>query len=207
MIETARTASRPPRSKGQATRDAIVATAVREAYANGINSLTFGTLATQLGLSKSGLYAHFGSKEGLQIAVLDAAAADFTDLVIRPALQAPRGRERVWELVERWWAVKFAHTPGPLLLVRAIGEMERNPGPINSRVSKAHQDMHKVIERICESAKLHGHFKPDTDAKQFAFDIYGIMLSSYLSWQVLGDDHTPEHLDTAVENLLERVQL
>jgi len=91
-----------PATKGEETRAAILAVAVEQASASGFESLTIGTLAEKTGMSKSGLFAHFGSKHDLQLAALDEAARQFTEAVFMPALKAPRGLKRFRALIENW---------------------------------------------------------------------------------------------------------
>src|SRR6187455_2797623 len=97
VATTARTAT-----KGEETRAAILGAAVEQASACGFESLTIGTLAEKTGMSKSGLFAHFGSKHDLQLAALDEAARQFTEAVFMPALKAPRGLKRFRALIENW---------------------------------------------------------------------------------------------------------
>src|SRR6476619_4692325 len=104
--------------KGAETRERILDQAVRLASRDGLEGLSIGTLATELGLSKSGLFAHFGSKEDLQVAVLEAAASRFEEVVVRPSLDAPRGKPRIKRWFETWlrW-VNDASVPGGCLFI------------------------------------------------------------------------------------------
>ncbi|MDQ2624691.1 MAG: TetR/AcrR family transcriptional regulator [Actinomycetota bacterium] len=106
-----------PLSKGERTREAILARAVEEAARIGLGGLTIGALATATGLSKSGLYAHFGSKDALQVAVLESGGMEFSDAVILPALRAPRGLARLRTLVDLWLTCGRRRQPGGCLVV------------------------------------------------------------------------------------------
>src|SRR4051812_33343447 len=118
-------------SKGFGTRDRILDQAVRIASLEGLEGVTGGELAGGLGLSKSGLFAHFGSKDSLLVQVLETASARFLELVLRPALKAPRGEPRVIALFERWliWA-EPTNLPGGCIFVAAAVELDDHPGPL-----------------------------------------------------------------------------
>src|ERR1700677_1852203 len=113
--------------KGAATRDAVLETAVRIAGRIGLSGLTIGMLAAATGMSKSGLFAHFGSKEALQLQVLARARDEFTDRVVRPALHVKRGEPRVRALFEHW--LEVSRDPGaPFLFASASMEFDDQPG-------------------------------------------------------------------------------
>src|SRR5215831_17925269 len=116
-------------SKGEETRERILDRAFRTATRDGLGGLSIGTLASELGMSKSGLFSHFGSKEDLQIEVLRAASQRFEEYVWRPALKAPRGEPRLRKLVERWllW-VNEPSMPGGCLFVAAGVELDDREG-------------------------------------------------------------------------------
>src|SRR4051812_39686689 len=112
-------------SKGAETRDRIVEHAMRLASRDGLDGLTVAGLAGELGLSKSGLFAHFGSKDTLQVEVLEAATARFRDTVMRPALKAPRGEPRIRAMFERWLAWgDDPSMPGGCIIVAACAEFD-----------------------------------------------------------------------------------
>jgi AcrR family transcriptional regulator len=118
----------PASGKGETTRAAILDHATRLATETGLNGLTIGRLASELGLSKSGLFAHFRSKEVLQVQILETAAAKFVDEVIRPALRAPRGERRLRAIFERWLEWSTVHSgPGGCLFVAAAWSSTTGP--------------------------------------------------------------------------------
>src|SRR5690349_10613587 len=121
--------------KGERTRDAILDGALRLASELGLEGLSIGRLAEELDLSKSGLFAHFGSKEDLQIRTLERAAARFGEVVVRPALEAPAGEPRVRALFERWleWP-RRVRQPGGCIFVAAAAELDDRPGPARDRL-------------------------------------------------------------------------
>src|SRR3954464_11103649 len=119
--------------KGAETRERILDQAVRLASREGLEGLTIGTLSTELGLSKSGLFAHFGSKDELQLQVLQATVQRFEETVIRSALSAPRGEPRIRAVFDRWldWE-SHPSMPGGCLLIAAAVEFDDRPGPLRA---------------------------------------------------------------------------
>src|SRR6185436_15708635 len=131
-------------AKGQETRSRIVDTALGRASVVGIEGLTLGDLAASLELSKSGLFAHFRSKEALQIAVLEEAAERFRQTVVLPALRAPRGEPRIRALLERWveWGKR---EPGGCILVAAGVELDDQPGPARDALVQTMRDLQSLL--------------------------------------------------------------
>lgn len=185
--------------KGEQTRDAILDTAVEVAFSVGLGGLTIGALAARREMSKSGLFAHFRSKEALQLAVLDRARETFVDQVVRPALLSPRGEPRVRELFERWLAAD--RTPGCCLFVKAATEFDNQPGPLRDRIAQDHQDMLDTIAQVCRSGVSAGHVRADADPEQFAHDLYGVMLVFYLKHRLLADQAAETRTRAAFESL------
>lgn len=192
--------STSPLAKGERTRRTIVDHAVATAYRVGLGRLTIGDLAAGTGLSKSGLYAHFGSKEALQLAVLDAAATRFTAAVVRPALRAPRGEARLRALVDRWVTCGTSRDPGVCLFVKAATELDEQPGAVRDRLAELHRALIATIETIVRTSD--GAFRPDADGHQLATDVYGVMLSFYLAHRLLQDPAAERHARVAFESLL-----
>jgi AcrR family transcriptional regulator len=190
-------------SKGDETRQAILDRAVGLASAVGLEGLTIGRLAGELDLSKSGLFAHFQSKEALQVQVLEAAAARFVEVVLKPALGAPRGEPRVRALFERWLAwPKAVPQPGGCLFVAASIELDDKPGPARDLLVKLQQDWLDVIAVAVRTAIAEGHFRKSTDAEQFAFELYGTMLMCHHASRLLRDPKAVGRARRAFENQL-----
>jgi AcrR family transcriptional regulator len=181
-------------SKGARTREAILSHGVETAYRVGLSGLTVGALATASGLSKSGLFAHFKSKEALQIEVLAHARRDFIDSVIRPAIAAPRGEPRARELFEHWIVVGKSRMPGGCLFVKAATELDEQVGPVRDQLAQDHRDLHDTIAQVFRTGIDEGDFRPDADPVQFAGDLYGVMLAFYHANRLLED---PEAEDRA----------
>ncbi len=189
--------------KGARTREAILQLAVAHACRVGLAGLTIGDLATAAGMSKSGMYAHFGSKEALQVATLDAAAQEFASTVVQPALSVPRGEPRVRALVDLWLASGRARRPGGCVIVKASAELDEQPGPARDRLRQLHESLDESIARIVAGGVREGHFRPDVDGRQFAFDLYAVMLGFYHAHRLLEDPRAEARARTNVDLLLD----
>ena len=190
-------------SKGDRTRDAILAGGVRLACRVGLGGLTIGSLATDAGLSKSGLYAHFGSKEALQLAVLDAAAQEFSAMVVLPALAAPRGEARIRALVDRWLECGRTRAPGGCVFVKASTELDERPGPVRDHLQQLHRDLAAAIARMFAGAVTEGQLSAEADPEQFATDLHGVMLAYYHGHRLLSDPAAEPRARAAVDALLD----
>ena len=177
-------ASAEPR-KGELTRAAIVERATRLASRVGIEGLSIGMLAEDLDLSKSGLFAHFKSKEALQLQVLEHGIARFVEAVVRPGLSAPRGEKRVRALFEHW--LEWPRTSGMTgcLFVALATELDDRPGPVRDRLVQSQKDWLELIATSVRTASEEGHFRKDVDAEQFAHELYGIMLAAHHALRLL----------------------
>ena len=189
--------------KGRRTRDAILTRGVALACRVGLGGLTIGSLATDAGLSKSGMYAHFGSKQALQLAVLDAAAEQFSASVIRPALMAPRGEQRLRALVDAWLECGRVRQPGGCLFVKASTELDEQPGLVRDRLQELHHELGRSIARIFAGGVSEGQIRPDADPEQFATDLHGVMLAYYHGHRLLSDPAAESRARTAVTALLD----
>ncbi len=190
-------------SKGEATRGVILDEAGRLARRVGLGGLTIGSLATQTGMSKSGLFAHFGSKESLQLQVLAYSTERFTDEVIRPALKAPRGEPRLRDLFERW--LEWDSAEGGCPLVAASFELDDQPGPARDLLVRSQRDWADTIAMVFTGGITEGHFRSDADPRQFAQDVQGVMLAYHLTSRLLGDTGATERARHALDALLAAV--
>lgn len=164
--------------KGEHTRLAILDAALAQASECGFESLTIGSLAERAGLSKSGLFAHFGSREELQIAAIGVAAERFVETVFRPALKAPRGLPRLQALFDHWlaWTESSGLAHGCPMQAAAV-EFDDRPGPVRDALAAMVQAWHAALERAIRIAVEEGHLRPDTDAQQMLFEIHGLILA------------------------------
>src|SRR5688572_24335079 len=148
-------------SKGQATKAAILDEAVGIASRVGFNALTIGQLAEQTGMSKSGLFAHFKSKEALQLDTLERGRERFTDLVIRPTLAAPRGVARVRTMFEHWLVWETEALEGGCIFVTGSIEYDDQPGPMRDALVRNQQDWSEFIATVAGTAVAEGDFRAD----------------------------------------------
>lgn len=194
-------------SKGTETRQAILAHAAGLASQVGLTGLTIGALAEDLHLSKSGLFAHFRSKEALQVQVLEHAAARFTEEVVRPALKKPRGAPRMRALFERWLAWEKAEAlPGGCVFVAASSELDDRPGPVRDCLVAFQRGWLQLVARSFRYGVEARQFRADADPEQFAQDLYGVMLSYHLHARLLADPRAERRARQAFRRLLEEAQ-
>jgi len=189
--------------KGALTRQTILEHATGMASQVGLEGISIGRLAEDLELSKSGLFAHFQSKEALQIQVLEFAATRFVETVVRPALKAPRGEPRIREAFNRWlsWPKESA-LPGGCFFVAASVELDDREGPVRERLVQLQKDWLGVLAETVRSAVDEGHFRPDIDAELFAHEMYGVMLAGHHAARLLRDPKAGQRTRAAFESLL-----
>jgi len=187
-------------AKGEETRQAILARAFELANLVGVSGLTIGRLAEATGLSKSGLFAHFGSKEALEIAVIGEASREFIEQVMVPALRQPRGEPRIRSLFDNWlvWGMR----PGGCFFVGATSELDDRPGAPRDALMQSCKDWIDELGKAARIAVSEGHFRADLDPEQFAFEEYGIMLGLHTYYRFLKAPHAIDRAREAFERLL-----
>jgi len=189
--------------KGELTRQSIVEHAARMASRVGIEGLTIGALADELELSKSGLFAHFKSKEALQLQVVEFGIERFINIVVKPALAAPRGEKRVRELFERWLDWPKASGLSGCMFVALSTELDDQPGPVRERLVQSQKDWLDVIANCVRSGVADGHFRADVDPEQFAHELHGVMLANHHAVRLLRDESGQGRTRRAFERLLD----
>lgn len=193
--------------KGQSTRQSILARAVDLASVEGLEGLTIGRLADDLGMSKSGLFAHFGSKEDLQLATIEAAGARFVDEVLYPALKAERGYPRLVAICRAWISyVRRGVFPGGCFFAAASFEFDGRPGQVRDAIAKTMDDWMKAIEKAITMAIDEGHLDPKLDPKQLAFEINSLFFGANFAYQLRGDRKSLERATRAIEQRLESLR-
>ena len=194
----------PPQRKGARTREAILNDALQLASQVGLEGLSIGALADRTGLSKSGLFAHFGSKEELQRATLGRAESLFLERVITPAMNTPRGVERLRALLDHWlaWVEGSKDLPGGCLLLSAATEYDDRPGPIRDQLAEGQRALRGAIAKAVRAAIDAGELPADLDPWQFTFEIYGIVLAAYHERRLLEDRRAPERARRAFDRLV-----
>ena len=192
-------------SKGEQTRAAVLDEAARQVSLVGMNGLTIGLLAEKTGLSKSGLFGHFKSKEQLQVAVIDRAVELFAERVIRPALKTPRGEPRLRELFDRKlrWDSGDLSLPGGCFFASVSAELDdAPPGPVRDRLVEVELDYADTLATVFRTGISEGQFRADADPEQYAFDIRGVLLSCHHASRLLADPKAQDRARTAFEALI-----
>ncbi len=191
-------------AKGEETRERILQHALAIASEVGFEGLSIGELAKAADMSKSGLFAHFDSKEDLQLQALAAARRSFLETVISPALREPRGEPRIRRLFELWLIWEEGRvTPGGCPFIVASYEYDDRPGPVRDAVVSAQRDWVDTVATAAQIAVDEGHFRADLDTGQFAFEMYGIFLAFHLFHRLLGDPDAERRARSAFERLTE----
>jgi len=192
-------------SKGEQTRAAILDAALQIASKLGLEGLTIGSLAEATGMSKSGLFAHFGSREDLQLAVLEHAAQLYGKRVFLPALKIERGLPRLRALFSHWleWTMSSG-LPGGCIMIAAAAEYDDRPGPIRDAVIANQNRGRAISEKAVRLAIEEGHLRADTDPEQIAFEMLAVVLAGHNYRRLLGDKEARKRSLTAFEELISR---
>jgi len=171
----------------------------------GLSGLSIGSLASKVEMSKSGLFAHFNSKQDLQLQVLQTARDLFIRGVIAPALSQTRGEPRVRALFENWlqWS-ESSYLPGGCPFVSAAVELDDQPGPLRDYLVQSQKDWLDTLSTAARISIEEGHFRSDLDTDRFAFDFYSIVLAYYHFSRLLDDPETTQKCKKAFADLLER---
>lgn len=191
-------------SKGEATKSAILDVALATASRVGLEALSIGELAKEVGLSKSGLFAHFTSKEDLQLETVKKAIAKFVELVVAPSLKKPRGEPRVRSLFENWfdWS-RASELPGGCLFIAAASEFDDQPGPIRDLLLSSQKDWLGALAQAARIAVEEGHFRKNLDTEQFAWQLDSFILGYHHSARLLRSKDAEKRARSAFESLVE----
>lgn len=191
------------RTKGERTRAAILDEAARLATVDGLEGLSIGHLARATGLSKSGLYAHFGSKLDLQLATIEAARQTFVAEVLRPALRAPKGIERLLAVCEAFLShVERRVFPGGCFFSAAAVDVGTRPGPVHDAVAAQQVDWLGVLERLAREADEQGELESNADPAQLAFELQALLVAANTSFILQGDAGAFERARVAIRERL-----
>jgi AcrR family transcriptional regulator len=175
-------------ARGLRTREAILAHAVDIASAQGLEGLTVGSLAAQLKMSKSGLFAHFGSKRDLQLATIELAREIFIKEVTLPALSARKGMPRLWGLLERWMSlVEKQVFEGGCFFSAASFEFDSRRGVVRDRIAAIMHEWIGAITRAVYEAQKAGHLDSKVDPSRLAFEIHAVAMGAHWAYQLLDD--------------------
>jgi AcrR family transcriptional regulator len=193
--------------KGERTRQSILEHAVDLASLEGLQGLTIGKLAEQLGMSKSGLFAHFGSKEELQLAVVEAAAERYIREIFNPALAAPRGYDRLMAICRSWLSyVQRGVFPGGCFFAAASFEFDGRPGAVRDTIRGLMDDWIGALERAIRMARDEGHIDPNVDPAQLAFELNALFFGANFAYHLRHDEQALERAQRAVESRLEALR-
>jgi len=189
--------------KGEATRTEILDTALDAARREGLEALTIGSLAGALDMSKSGLFAHFRSKQNLQKAVLEHAAAVFYQQVMRPAFAQPRGEPRLRALFDNWlaWA-RSDSVDGGCIFLAAASELDDDEGPVRDCLVETQSQWLAALDRCIRLAQDEGHFRADLDVDLVAYQFYANMMSYHFYARLIRDEMAKARACETFEQLL-----
>lgn len=191
-------------SKGARTREKILSKAVNLASVTGLEDLTIGKLAKATRLSKSGLFAHFNSKKSLQKQVVQKVEDLFVEEVMNPALKEPRGIPRIRAIYHNWKAwIDGGKVPGGCLAIASALEFDDRPGVVREKIVEMVQDLLDMLAKSARIAIYEGHFSPDTDPRQFAFEFVSLVCGYHIHSRLLKDHSSEDRSNEALERLLD----
>jgi len=200
------TTGESPHSKGELSRENILLTAAKLATTRGLNGLSIGELAAEVGMSKSGLYAHFKSKEELQLATIDTAAAIFSREVVRPALSAPAGTRRLRALADSFLAyLKRSVFPGGCFFAAVGMELDTRPGVPRDRVVEMQQKWHSLLRQNLLDAQAHNEIDPGADVPQAVFEFHAMLLAANFFYAMSNDPTRLIQARKGIDNVLARL--
>jgi AcrR family transcriptional regulator len=210
MAASAKALSKSPAPRRQArglrTRETILERAVDISSVHGLDGLTVGHLADALHMSKSGLFAHFGSKEELQLATIDTARRIFIERVVRPALAAPKGMPRLWKLIHLWISyVEKRVFSGGCFFTAASFEFDSRRGPVRDRIALVMREWMDVLTRAVQEAQRAGHIAAKIDATSLAHELHAIAIGAHWAEQLLDDRRAYARSLTITRKMLARV--
>ena len=201
-------AAKRKRADGERSRAAILDAATRLATLEGLDGLSIGRLADEIGMSKSGLYAHFGSKKDLQLAAIETATEIFADAVIRPAREAPTAIGRLEALCENFFGyVEKPVFPGGCFFASAAAELDTHPGAVKERLAESLRGWLALIERRVREAQEAGELDPREDAALLAFELDAFMKMGNSVRLLHGDKSGLEQARKAIRARLDRARV
>jgi AcrR family transcriptional regulator len=190
--------------KGQQTKHAIIDAALGLATQIGLEGLSIGALAEVMRMSKSGVFAHFGSREELQISVIREYHDRFEQEVFYPAMQQPRGMPRLRALFANWMNRTSVEIDSGCLYISGAVEFDDRPGQVRDALANSVQTWLNALLRAIEIAKQCGHLQPDADQSQMAFEIHGLILALHYEARFLKSPGSIQRGNQGFENILLR---
>ena len=203
--------SRPPRArdgkalqKGQQTKAAIVDAALGLATQVGLEGLSIGALAEVTQMSKSGVFAHFGSREEMQISVIREYHQRFEEEVFYPALGEPRGLPRLRAMFANWMKRTSVEIDSGCIYISGAVEFDDRPGPVRDALAWSVQTWHEAMKRAIAIGKQEGHLDGSTDEEQMLFEIHGLILALHYEARFLQNPGSIARANAGFENNLRR---
>jgi len=190
--------------KGQQTKAAIVDAALRLATQVGLEGLSIGALAELMHMSKSGVFAHFGSREELQISVVHEYFHQFEQEVFYPALAVPRGLPRVQALFANWMKRVAVEIQSGCIFISGAVEFDDRPGVVRDALSTSVKTWLAAMHRAVMQAQEQGHLSPQADAQQMSFEIHGLILALHYEARFLNNPGSMARANTGFEYILSR---
>jgi len=190
--------------KGQQTKAAIVDAALGLATQIGLEGLSIGALAEVMQMSKSGVFAHFGSREELQISVVREYHERFEAEVFYPALMAPRGQPRLQALFNNWMKRTSVEIDSGCIYISGAVEFEDRPGPVRDALASSVNTWLLAMRRAIDMAVVEGHLRADTDAAQMAFEIHALILALHYEARFLRSPESLQRALSAFEGIVSR---
>lgn len=190
--------------KGQQTKAAIVDAALGLATQIGLEGLSIGALAEVTQMSKSGVFAHFGSREELQISVIREYHRRFEEEVFYPAMREPRGLPRLRALFANWMKRTSVEIDSGCIYISGAVEFDDRPGPVRDALASSVRTWHSAMKRAIQSAMAEGHLDADVDEEQMLFEIHGLILALHYEARFLNDTGAYARANRGFENILRR---
>ncbi len=189
--------------KGEQTRAAILDAALDLASRDGLEGLTIGLLADRMQMSKSGVFAHFGSREDLQIAVIQEYHRRFEEEVFFPSLKETRGLPRLSAMFSRWVTRHTREIDSGCMYISGAVEYDDRPGPIRDELLSMVMAWQKALMRAAKQAVKEGHLVTDTDCEQLIFEMRAMVLALHHDARFLGDTRAVERIQRGYERLID----
>lgn len=189
--------------KGEQTRAAIVDAALEMSARDGLEGLTIGALAERMGMSKSGVFAHFGSREDLQLAVLKAYERRFVDGILVPALKERRGLSRLLAIGERWIERTAIEAARGCILIAGATEYDDRPGALRDELVAMVRSWQRELTRAIRQAVESGELREDLDAADLVFGLHGIVLVLHHDARLLQNPEAPGRARRAFARLID----
>ena len=197
----------PALTKGERTRKAILHAAAEIASEHGLDSLSIGGLAESIGMSKSGLFAHFGSKEELQLETVEHAAGIFTEEVVARARPAPKGVARVWALLDGFVTyIEREVFPGGCFFSVTSLEFKNRPGPVRDRIYSKLSTWQSYLQHAIEQAQALGELDPRADPAQIAYELNAFAEIANAKYELFGERVVFSHARAAIRDRIESLR-